>query len=318
MKSKIEDNSNPNRSEIVNLLNELAAEFEILDTKIGESYEEKELQISSTETEQALQIIHSKLGFHLDSEKKSRKQKPMARHFHLNRLAAALIMIGLLAGYLVTPVTYNAPLGEMKTIHLADGSVIDLNSGTQITHNRFFGFTIRNVSIDGEAYFRVQKGDNPFRVQANGTVTEVTGTEFNIRSWSTDPRIFTIVSVTEGHVRFFGANDRSNVVTLSKGFSSSWAYGDITPMEPEVMDQRNTLAWRNRNLSFYGQELIVIFNELERKFNIRIDIENESIANEVLTTFYSRPENVELLLDDITTVKGLSYRKTANGFYVFR
>lgn len=307
---------NSEEDELKKLLSELKSESSSPDTEADDAsaHETDEINISPEETERALRRVHSELGFEPDNS--ASDSTPF--HFFRAFAAAALLLIVFAAGYFLIPVNHQAPLGDTMVVNLPDGSSADLNSGSELTYNRLFGRFNRDVSLNGEAYFRVQTNDLPFKVEANGSVTEVTGTEFNIRSWSSDPGMPTRISVTDGEVYFYGSDRANDRVRLSKGLSSQWLPGQLSPDEPESTDERTVLAWRDQNLAFSGQQLVVIFNELERKFNTRIEIENIRIATEVLTTFYSQPDNLESLLDDITTVKGLNYRETANGFYVFR
>jgi hypothetical protein len=62
----------------------------------------------------------------------------------------------------------------------------------------------------------------------------------------------------------------------------------------------------------------MIFNELERRFDIRILLSSKEIASETLTTYYAKPKHVESIIKDICRVKGLRYAKTANGYRVYR
>lgn len=308
---------NSEELELEKLLSELAGDDPLFedDRDHFRNSEPDDISISPDETEHALRTVHTRLGFEPGSD----ASKSTAKIHTLRYVAAAaILLIVFAAGYLLIPVHQHAPAGEMLSVNLPDGTAAELNSETQITYNRMFGRSNRNLSLNGEAYFRVQANDTPFIVTANGSVTEVTGTEFNIRSWSSDPGSPTTVSVTKGEVRFYNKENEDERVTLSKGLTSRWLPGTLAPDEPDSTDERIALAWRKSSLAFAGQQLVVIFNELERKFDTRIDIENDQIASEILTTFYSQPNNLELLLDDITTVKGLSYRKTANGYYVFR
>ncbi|WIO74123.1 FecR domain-containing protein [Porticoccaceae bacterium LTM1] len=104
---------------------------------------------------------------------------------------AASVLIGVIITLLV--IKLNEPLqmqfdryitrtGEQKTVELEDGSVITLNTATQllvaISDNE------RRIVLDrGEAYFAVAKDANrPFTVQVDGRSVTALGTAFNIRN----------------------------------------------------------------------------------------------------------------------------------------
>ncbi len=91
---------------------------------------------------------------------------------------------------------YVTRIGEQKTIELADGSVVTLNTGSEILVN--INETKRRVSLErGEAFFTVV-GDpsKPFQVNVGSRTVSVLGTEFNILK---SPEKFTL-AVVEGVV----------------------------------------------------------------------------------------------------------------------
>lgn len=309
-------NQNTDSGHIEKLLNDLALNDDEFEEMLGKKTDNTsdEITIDEAETENALRQVNNKLGF----EKKLRKyERGSRRNTFYKYLAAAVVIIGLIAGWFLFPRTTIVPYGEMASVTLPDGSQVELNSGTELQYNLLFGTVHRNVKLNGEAYFIVETASEPFTVQANGTVTEVTGTEFNIRSWDKDPGSFTTVTVTEGEVLFYTESNSNDRKTLSSGLTSFWSVNNEGPSEPDSVNINRALAWKNDNLSFVNQPLQVIFDELERKFDTDIETENDDIRRETLTTFYTRPENVEMLLNDITTVKGLQYRETSSGYYVF-
>lgn len=285
---------------------------EVLDQPPDNSSDE--ITVGTTETEIALSQVNHQLGF---DKKIHGFEKSQRKNLLYKYLAAAVVLLALTVGWFLFPRTAEAPYGEMVLVSLPDGSQVELNSGTELKYNLLFGTMHRNVELDGEAYFIVESASQPFTVEANGTVTEVTGTEFNIRSWDKDPGSVTTITVAEGEVIFYTESNFDDRKTLSSGLSSFWSADAEELSEPDSVNINSALAWRNDNLSFVNQPLQVIFNELERKFDIHIEIENDEIRRETLTTFYTRPENLEMLLNDITTVKGLQYRETSSGYYVF-
>lgn len=83
------------------------------------------------------------------------------------------------------------------------------------------------------------------------------------------------------------------------------------------MQVTQALAWKNNQLAFSMQPLSVIFDELARKFNVAIEVNAGDIAEARLSIFYTEPD-LETILAEICTVKGLEYSRTANGFRIHR
>lgn len=91
---------------------------------------------------------------------------------------------------------YLTAVGQQKSVHLADGSTIQLNTNSQVKveyNNRY-----RNIRLlRGEAYFKVAKNPElPFRVYAGADRIQATGTAFIVYR---DNNAMNVV-VTEGRI----------------------------------------------------------------------------------------------------------------------
>lgn len=277
---------------------------------------ERDSVVTPEETERALGRINRRIG-----PDKGRANNPSSREaiwLRTRYLIAAIALIVFAAAWLFTPKTVSVPYGEFSTVNLPDGSTVQLNSGSTLTYHRIFTFSGREVSLNGEGYFEVQPGDSPFRVEANGTTTEVLGTTFNIRSWSSDPDRKTVISVTSGLIEFFPSSLSDNRVQLKPGTASSWAPGLETPADPDPVSINDITGWLDNRMVFRDQPLQVVFNEIERRYNIEIDVEVESAASETITAFYNEPRTAEAILKDIGMVKGYRLSETSTGFRIFK
>lgn len=271
---------------------------------------------SDEEIEEALQNVH----FRIDEKKKSEKKGSNISGFILRNaryLVAAVALIVLGFGFFTVPKTITVPNAEITVIELPDGSSVEMNSGSTLRYNRLFGYINRSLTLNGEAYFSVLEGEKPFIVEANGSAIEVTGTEFNVRSWSTDPGSETTVTVTEGNVEFYLAGNRSNKVSLMAGQTSRLNVEMSTPAQPAASTDEN-LAWLEKRMVFQEEPLIVILHDLERNFDVEIELDAEKMEFETLTAYYNQPANIETILEDICTVKGLRYTKTSSGFRIYK
>ncbi|NBC65497.1 MAG: DUF4974 domain-containing protein [Bacteroidetes bacterium] len=272
--------------------------------------------ITEKEVNEALEDVH----FRIEQENLSRNHGSSISGFILSNaryLVAAVALIILGFGFLFVPKTVTVPNAEIAEIQLPDGSFVELNSGTTLQYNRLFSFTNRDITLNGEAYFSVEGGEEPFIVEANGSATEVTGTEFNVRSWADDPAIETTITVTEGSVQFYPVDDSSNIVSLQAGQTSRLNIEMASPAQPTTSSEEH-LAWRENRMVFQQSPLLVIIHDLERSFDVEIKLDVEDMGHETLTAYYNQPANVETILEDICTVKGLRYTKTTGGYRIFK
>jgi len=272
--------------------------------------------VNESEVESALKNVKERAGINEESKPAFFISENLWLKSRYMIAAVALIVLGLYVFYF--PKTIAVPYGEIATVELPDGSTAELNSGSTLSYNRFFLGSERNLSLNGEAYFKVTSSEKPFIVEANKSVTRVAGTEFNIRSWSTDPDRETVVTVADGKVLFYPIDQSENQIELLKGMYSRWNFEMAEPSSPEPVNITELAGWRQNRLIFRDQKLAVIFNELERRFDIRIDLEAPEVASETLTAFYTDPRNPADILNDIAMVKNLKYSETANGFRIFK
>src|ERR1035437_2347567 len=91
-------------------------------------------------------------------------------------------------------------MAETNEMILPDGSKVSMNARSKLTyHKKDFGKASRIVSLEGEAYFEVQKNPAvPFIIKLDGAEVKVLGTSFNVRAYKDMDKIE--VTVAEGKV----------------------------------------------------------------------------------------------------------------------
>lgn len=97
--------------------------------------------------------------------------------------------------------TVNSTAGTME-IRLSDGSLVMLEQNSRLRYQNGFNDSLRVLYLKGAAFFEVEKdAGRPFMVHANGLVTKVLGTSFNIQARENDPNV--TVSVKTGRVSVY-------------------------------------------------------------------------------------------------------------------
>jgi ferric-dicitrate binding protein FerR (iron transport regulator) len=98
-----------------------------------------------------------------------------------------------------TRVVVEAPAGETRCVALPDGSEVVLNAGGKITYDTT---RERTATLDGEALFKVTKGEKPFVVTAGEVEVTVLGTVFNMEVIPASDMVK--ISLFEGKVKLHG------------------------------------------------------------------------------------------------------------------
>ncbi len=94
---------------------------------------------------------------------------------------AAVVAVLLAGFYYISTLdtSVKTEIAQTETFLLPDNSEVVLNAGSKITYNKKNWDNSRELSLDGEAYFKVTKG-NKFSVKTVEGTVSVLGTQFNV------------------------------------------------------------------------------------------------------------------------------------------
>lgn len=193
---------------------------------------------------------------------------------------------------------YVTSIGEQTSVELADGSVVQLNTNSQV--NVKYDQRTRNVKLlHGEAYFKVSPDtQRPFSVYAGKGRVEAIGTEFSVRLIENDID----VTVAEGRVMLVALEEPAGneimpeaVDAIPENYSETTlgildagqsttiraiiTSGENAPeksielvqeMDEEEVYQR--LSWRDGLLIFSGDPLEDVIREISRYSPVTIEI----------------------------------------------
>ncbi|MDX3911398.1 MAG: FecR domain-containing protein [Sphingobium sp.] len=195
----------------------------------------------------------------------------------LLRMAAAAAVVGV-AGTVTlrlvrTVDRYRTALGETRTVRLADGSLVHLNTNSSI--EVALQDNLRSIRLlKGEAQFDVAHDKSrPFIVEADGTQVRALGTMFNVRL----RQDLTELTVIEGVVAV--RNGGSPIRKIGGGKSAAVRSGSIavTPIEPAQVKQRT--AWQEGMVQFDGDTLAQAVEEFNRYRATPLVIGDPAIAS---------------------------------------
>ena len=181
------------------------------------------------------------------------------------------------------PSHYETYLGEIRTVQLADGSAVTLNTDTRISV-AYTPEARRVTLLKGEAYFEVTPApDRPFQIDAGEGRVEVLGTAFGIELLNAG----TEVAVSEGTVWFGKAADIENAASVLEAGMIGYASPDGVIVERSggrtVQDR---LLWREGRLRFDDTPLRDVAAEFNRYNTTKLVIaDNATGAVEIAGTF---------------------------------
>ena len=229
--------------------------------------------------------------------------------------ASIVLLIAVGAGFWLRPTTLTAPAGERLAATLPDGSTVELNSGARLSYIRTFGGRTRTVRLTGEAFFDVaHDAQKPFIVETFNAAVTVLGTRFNVRAWPNDPTRETTVVLEEGQIQLASVGAPEQAVVLEPG-QMSRVTGDDAPSAPAPVSIEQMLIWREGGFFFSDYPVCVILAEAQRRFDVTIHTP-DTLAQQRLVLFLSRPESVDTVLDAICGSVDCRYRATPKGYEI--
>lgn len=161
---------------------------------------------------------------------------------------------------------YNPKGSMVVSLTLADGTKVWLNAASSLHYPVAFSGKERKVSITGEAYFEVARNpDKKFLVEADGVVTEVLGTHFNINAYKEDGR--TEVTLLEGAVRV-GNTASSAVILPGQQAVVTNSIHVVNHVDLDVV-----MAWKNGKFIMKSANISSIMHQISRWYNINVTYE---------------------------------------------
>lgn len=243
-----------------------------------------------------------------------RRPFPLTRRFFTSRAMAACLAVGVLGvgGWAVVNelrrlpnATYRTAIGEQRTIRLADGSVVTLNTDSVLRTRR--SGTQRLLYLDkGQALFKVAHDpSHPFVVTAAGRTVTALGTSFDV---SIDQNRFEVVLV-EGRVKVEtpvvaapGAPQPPRPQATELVAGSQFIAVSERDWRVAKADIPNETEWATGWLRFDEEPLGEVVKELSRYSTRRIVITDPELETKPVSGRF-RPENIDAFVRSLETYR---------------
>lgn len=220
------------------------------------------------------------------------RTRPRATRAWAAGLAAAAIGAALWLGLsgAWAPGAYRTGTGDVRTVRLDDGSVLELDAGTAIKVD--FSDARRHVVVRrGQVYVKVAPdAARPFDLEAAGGTTRALGTAFNVRYDGRNVE----VAVTEHAVSVRTSPQQGERVIVQAG--QAVRYGeDHQPGPATATDIGVVTAWRRGYLVFENEPLASVMRRVSRHRHGLILIDGKALRALPLTGVFRAADTDALL-----------------------
>lgn len=221
--------------------------------------------------------------------------------------AAVVIILGIPSLMRFYTRTIESGAGEHQDVILPDGSSIALNAETTVKYHPLWWSISREIILDGEAYFEVEKGKD-FVVKSDLASTAVLGTSFNIFSRGSRYE----VTCLTGKVMVFAADEDSKVYLVPDQKAVLENSGILKTKS--LIEANESILWTENEFFFTSVSFDSVLEEIERQYGVII---SSDIGEDLIYTGnFSRMQDLETILDLVCKPFGIKFEKTKEETYL--
>jgi transmembrane sensor len=269
------------------------------------------------------------------------------------KIAAVFILAFLVAWLVLKPkerpaensVSYyefRTPKGARSEVQLPDGSKVWLNSKSLVRFPNDFTGTNRHIYLEGEAYFDVMKNENfPLLISTSDIRIKVVGTAFDVKSYPGEGTIET--TLERGTITLeketSNPDEENSIITLqphqrvtivkkqarvSPDVNKPAGKTDSVTEQPagqeeitvsQFVETEKYTAWKDGKIIFDNETFENLSVILERWFDIKIHIEDESLKKIRFTGTFEK-ETIEQILNIMRLTTPIKYTMNKNDIYI--
>ena len=164
------------------------------------------------------------------------------------------------------------------SVLLPDSTVVHLNSESSLRYPTFFAGDVRQVELNGEAYFDVtQHPRKRFIVSTpHHSQVEVYGTSFNVEAYGNETPIST--TLIEGSVGFIYKNSKGKFQKSMLSPRQKLVYSPQTgDIKCYATSGESEISWKDGKLIFNDTPLDEVLHMLGKRFNVEFVLSNKGL-----------------------------------------
>lgn len=202
--------------------------------------------------------------------------------------------------------------GEKKSVLLADGTKVILNSDTKLLIPSNFNKQERTIEMEGEGFFDVAPNpDKPFVIKSGEASVKVLGTSFDFKSYKEDD--FIKLTVSTGKVRVnISDQDLQMSVSPNEHLSVNKIDGNISK---ETIQENNYIKWIQGSLYFNKEPIGEVLKTINRTYNRKVILQSKYSDYKITGTHDNK--SIEAVIEAICFTTGLRSRKEGDKIILY-
>ncbi|MDR1918969.1 MAG: FecR domain-containing protein [Tannerellaceae bacterium] len=198
-----------------------------------------------------------------------------------------------------------------SSFRLPDGTDLVLNKQSTLKYSNLYGEKVREVSLEGEAFFEVKPNtEKAFILRLGDSRITVLGTTFNVRNYAEENILR--ATLVEGLIRF--DSPQRTVVLKPKQELSYDKQKHETSLQ--WVETQIATAWKENLLRYKSISFAEFLKLLEKHYEVEILLQNKILGQQKVSGSFDTALSVEQILE--LTKKSLSFdwEKKANDYII--
>lgn len=202
--------------------------------------------------------------------------------------------------------------GEKKSLLLADGTKVILNSDTKIRIPGNFNKEERIIEMEGEGFFNVAPNpEKPFIIKSGEARVRVLGTSFDFKSYKEDDYIKLTVSTGKVRVNVLD-QDLQLAVSPNEHLSINKVDGNILK---ETIEENNYIKWIHGSLYFKKEPIREVIKMINRTYNRKVVLQCKNCDYRITGTHDNK--SIEAVIEAICFTTGLHSRQEGDKIILY-
>lgn len=235
----------------------------------------------------------------------------MKNHHILTLLGIATLIIFLTWSFFFRNGTERRKAKEAVTsVYLPDSSLVILNKNAEISFRR--KFKTRHINIKGQAYLELYEGGSEtYFLESEELSISLSGTHFYVFNHP-QKKIFHLIPIQgTARVDVKKASGQSRL-TAEEGYKMEYN-AELNVLQAFPVKDNNFLAWKTGEVVFKNSTVSDVIATLEDLYSVSIKVNHPNLNNCLISGKYPN-DNIETILNKITTQYNLKYQKTSQSY----
>lgn len=205
------------------------------------------------------------------------------------------------------------PAGQRVNLTLPDGTNVWLNSRSTLQYPALFSGNIREVKLDGEAYFDVKHDvEKPFIVNTQKYDVRVLGTKFNVDSYSNIGNFST--ALVEGSVKIIDKKNTANEIVL---LPDNKAFLENEQLKISTISNYDDYRWKDGLICFKDIKFSELMIEFEKCYGFRIIINNKLVEDFECSGKFRQSDGIDYALRVLQSNTHFTFTRDADSTIIY-